>query len=322
MRDVWIPTQARETSLNSQYRLKIRIGTFNVNGKLPSQDLSSWILSQTSTTSSANVFSVSLSKNISPTAASGLAKKSIDSKSSSPFKVVDPTTRIHDTTGQMSKNTDPDLLVLGFQELDLSTEALVYSSGTAREDAWCRAVFAALGEKIELYEKLVSRQHVGMLIVVIAKKTLISCFSNVQTSIASTGIMGIMGNKGGNAVRLTFTPPISNSGDVRSPGPTILTFVNSHLAAFDEMAEKRNSDFQEISKKLKFGPPLSDRAGTVPVHMSVYESDVLFWMTEAGLDRSYSTYGGKERQCEAALVHLSFSDNDERPQTCRSGLFS
>ncbi|KAH0578595.1 hypothetical protein H2248_003736 [Termitomyces sp. 'cryptogamus'] len=275
MRDVWIPTQARETSLNSQYRLKIRIGTFNVNGKLPSQDLSSWILSQAST-SSANVFSNSLSKNISPTAASGLAKKSIDS----PFKVVDPTTRIHDTSGQMSNlaNTDPDLLVLGFQELDLSTEALIYSSATAREDAWCRAVFAALGEKMELYEKLVSRQHVGLLIVVIAKKTLISCFSNVQTSIASTGIMGIMGNKGGSAVRLTFTPPISNSVDVISPGPTILTFVNSHLAAFDEMAEKRNSDFQEISKKLKFAPPLSDRAGTVPVHMSVYESDVLFWM--------------------------------------------
>ncbi|KNZ81328.1 Inositol polyphosphate 5-phosphatase OCRL-1 [Termitomyces sp. J132] len=239
MRDVWIPTQARETSLNSQYRLKIRIGTFNVNGKLPSQDLSSWILSQAST-SSANVFSNSLSKNISPTAA--------------------------------------NLLVLGFQELDLSTEALIYSSATAREDAWCRAVFAALGEKMELYEKLVSRQHVGLLIVVIAKKTLISCFSNVQTSIASTGIMGIMGNKGGSAVRLTFTPPISNSVDVISPGPTILTFVNSHLAAFDEMAEKRNSDFQEISKKLKFAPPLSDRAGTVPVHMSVYESDVLFWM--------------------------------------------
>lgn len=48
---------------------------------------------------------------------------------------------------------DPDLLVLGFQELDLSTEALLYSSGTAREDAWCLAVVAALGEKAVQYEK-------------------------------------------------------------------------------------------------------------------------------------------------------------------------
>lgn len=49
---------------------------------------------------------------------------------------------------------DPDIITLGFQELDLSTEALIYSTGTAREDAWCLAVFAALGEKAVYYEKV------------------------------------------------------------------------------------------------------------------------------------------------------------------------
>jgi len=49
---------------------------------------------------------------------------------------------------------DPDLLVFGFQELDLSTEALIYSTGPAREDAWCLAIFAALGEKAVKYEKV------------------------------------------------------------------------------------------------------------------------------------------------------------------------
>ncbi len=48
----------------------------------------------------------------------------------------------------------PDVFVLGFQELDLSTEALVYSTGTAKEDAWCMAVFAALGEWGEHYVKV------------------------------------------------------------------------------------------------------------------------------------------------------------------------
>jgi phosphatidylinositol-bisphosphatase len=48
----------------------------------------------------------------------------------------------------------PDMLVLGFQELDLSTEALLYSTSTVREDAWCVAIFAALGEKAVLYEKV------------------------------------------------------------------------------------------------------------------------------------------------------------------------
>ena len=49
---------------------------------------------------------------------------------------------------------DPDMLVLGFQELDLSTEALLYSTKTVREEAWCMAVFAGLGEKAVLYEKV------------------------------------------------------------------------------------------------------------------------------------------------------------------------
>ena len=49
---------------------------------------------------------------------------------------------------------DPDMLVLGFQELDLSTGALLYSSETTREEAWCTAVFAGLGEKAVLYEKV------------------------------------------------------------------------------------------------------------------------------------------------------------------------
>lgn len=49
---------------------------------------------------------------------------------------------------------DPDMLVLGFQELDLSTEALIYSTSTAREEAWTLAVFAALGEKAVKYEKV------------------------------------------------------------------------------------------------------------------------------------------------------------------------
>ena len=49
---------------------------------------------------------------------------------------------------------DPDMLVLGFQELDLSTEALIYSTSTAREEAWTLAIFASLGEKAVRYEKV------------------------------------------------------------------------------------------------------------------------------------------------------------------------
>lgn len=49
---------------------------------------------------------------------------------------------------------EPDLLVLGFQEVDLSTEALLYTTSTLKEDQWLTAILASLGEKRVLYEKV------------------------------------------------------------------------------------------------------------------------------------------------------------------------
>lgn len=50
---------------------------------------------------------------------------------------------------------DPDMIILGFQELDLSAGALLYSTETTREDAWFNAVMAGLGEKAEMYTKVI-----------------------------------------------------------------------------------------------------------------------------------------------------------------------
>jgi len=59
----------------------------------------------------------------------------------------------YESTNEASAS-DPDLIVLGFQELDLSTEALLYTTSTVKEDAWVEAIFAGLGEKGILYEKV------------------------------------------------------------------------------------------------------------------------------------------------------------------------
>lgn len=53
-----------------------------------------------------------------------------------------------------SDNTDPDILVLGFQELDLSAEALLISYTTDREEMWLNSIFAALGEARGQYTKV------------------------------------------------------------------------------------------------------------------------------------------------------------------------
>lgn len=111
-----------------------------------------------------------------------------------------------------SEMQDPDLIVLGFQELDLSAGALLYSTETTREDAWVTAALAGLGEKAVDYEKvrvlglvncneavltrlhiqLASKQLVGMLVVVIVKRSITQCFTRIQATSVGAGIMGLM----------------------------------------------------------------------------------------------------------------------------------
>ncbi|PPQ69978.1 hypothetical protein CVT25_001530 [Psilocybe cyanescens] len=355
IRDEWIRAKSRWEARKQHggRKLTLRLGTFNVNGKMPSQDLSAWIQGNSSTKTRPDKFEVDVTggggiapslpplKTVSPISMGDAGMNpfnwvSGNATTSQPNLTSTSTSTSIDSDGNDvpipaslpvdPSDPDPDLFVLGFQELDLSTEALIYSTGTMREDAWCNAVFASLGEKGEKYEKLTSKQLVGMLIVVIVKKTLTSCFGGVRTAMSGAGILGIMGNKGGTAVRLSFTPPASvdsrdsestatedtmkltpgaspspGASSVTSPGPTTLTFVNAHLAAFDEMAEKRNSDFMDLSRKLTFEgssvsgqgeegengaddplyagmDPNTGEGGTGRSILSVYESDVLFWL--------------------------------------------
>ncbi|KAJ7450812.1 DNase I-like protein [Mycena latifolia] len=314
IRDHWIRARVRETCSRGTHRLRVRIGTFNVNGNLPSQDLSSWLGTSAPLAPEAFIppladvspFSVPADpfENAPAEMAGGVPAEKAESKSidSAPAeKGIAPV----DAGADININTGPDLLVLGFQELDLSAEALLYASSAAREDAWSAAVFAALGERAAMYEKLASKQLVGMLIIVLVKKTLRLCFGEVRTCAAGTGIMGLMGNKGGTAVRVVFTPPgeavagntpanSESNTDAESANPnagTVLTFVNAHLAAFDEMVERRNADFHELARKLRFdvgvgagGAAVVQGSGisAVPVATTcnIFESDVLFWMVD------------------------------------------
>ncbi|KAH9020036.1 Endonuclease/exonuclease/phosphatase [Lactarius pseudohatsudake] len=115
------------------------------------------------------------------------------------------------------------------------------------------AILAALGEKAEKYEKLASKQ------------------------------LGVMGNKGAVAIRLTYRPHPTPSAP--TPIPIVLTFVNSHLAAFDDQLDRRNADFHDISRRLTFGPcaeyawgPQTSGTGEGPPILDIYASDFLLWL--------------------------------------------
>lgn len=132
----------------------------------------------------------------------------------------------------------------------------------------------------------------------------------------------------------TLTPgtsPSPGASSVTSPGPTTLTFVNAHLAAFDEMAEKRNSDFMDLSRKLTFEgssasgqgeegetgaddplyagmDPNTGEGGTGRSILSVYESDVLFWLVRPVLPfiRLASRNGFLNLFCLSVLTNFTW----------------
>jgi phosphatidylinositol-bisphosphatase len=63
IRDEWVREKARSLSRQERRKLSLRLGTFNVNGKLPSQDLSSWVQGIPASTSKAHEKGVSPSSN-------------------------------------------------------------------------------------------------------------------------------------------------------------------------------------------------------------------------------------------------------------------
>ncbi|KAH9993327.1 Endonuclease/exonuclease/phosphatase [Russula compacta] len=273
IRDDWLWSRslslATEEKVSEKEQLVIRVGTFNVNGKSPSQDLSTWLGGGPPFLG----------------AHSNERKYPIPPRRKLPTPSLGDKGTPHYGTGAEGQTStlEADVLVMAFQEVDLSTEALLYFAGSAKEDAWTTAILAALGERAERYEKFISKQLVGILLIVFVKRDLRGCFTGVMESSVAVGVMGIMGNKGAVAVRFGYRP--NPTSFAPSPVPMTFTFVNSHLAAFDDHIERRNADFHDIARRMEFGPspeyikaPHTEHRGAEPQTLSIYASDVLFWL--------------------------------------------
>ncbi|GAA5911997.1 hypothetical protein JCM8208_006453 [Rhodotorula glutinis] len=178
-----------------------------------------------------------------------------------------------------------ELLVFSFQELDLSTEAMLRYT-PYREDVWRKALEEALALRFPnfAYSKLHSRQLVGALILVYVRDDVREHVSDVSSASLATGLGGFLANKGAVGIRLRYRD---------AP----LTFVNSHLAAFVHNTAQRNAQFRDTAEQLVFPygssaaaaaaaarnaeawtPNLKPEAVKIGEGWSVWESEVLVWL--------------------------------------------
>ncbi|KAJ3124335.1 Type II inositol 1,4,5-trisphosphate 5-phosphatase, partial [Physocladia obscura] len=130
-----------------------------------------------------------------------------------------------------------DIYVLGFQELDLSTEIYLISDNT-KQLYWCELIEQYLDNMAGKFSKVAVRQLIGLLIVVYARIEIVSRISEVQTDAVGTGFLGA-GNKGSVSCRFRLDD-------------SYLCFVNVHLAADSNQVDRRNQDFNEICKRTKY----------------------------------------------------------------------
>lgn len=176
--------------------------------------------------------------------------------------------------------------------METSTEAYVRYDPT-KENAWVKTVIESLKDNGKDYYKVDSKQLVTMLLIVIAKKSHKPFVSEVTCTYAGVGLMNMMGNKGGIAVRLRFHD-------------SYLCFITSHLAAFTEKVEKRNQDFTELTKRLSFPhrtDPLTEyvfyswnNGGDEGVSFMENHNVVRNWASEASIfHNEYSTKLRKKR---------------------------
>lgn len=144
--------------------------------------------------------------------------------------------------------TKSDIYALGFQEIvELNPQNVLMdgSLAAARSTYWSEVCLQCLGEEEKQSKRkykysLLNAQHlVGVLLLVFIKEELLPHVRHIRGAVLSTGVLGLMGNKGGVAVRFNLRD-------------TSLCFISAHLAASRASVQARNNDAAEIIRRTVF----------------------------------------------------------------------
>ncbi|KAG8769922.1 inositol polyphosphate 5-phosphatase, partial [Serendipita sp. 398] len=141
-----------------------------------------------------------------------------------------------------STTFEPDLFVIGFQELVPLTAQQILQTDPEQKRRWERILMETLARrpnKRAEYTILRSEQLVGTALIIIVRSDITSNIRKVEAATRKTGLRGISGNKGAVGIRLEYHD-------------TSFCFLTAHLAAGHLNVEERNSDYRTIVSGLHF----------------------------------------------------------------------
>jgi phosphatidylinositol-bisphosphatase len=142
---------------------------------------------------------------------------------------------------QFTNGNPPDIVGIGIQELDMTTESLLLREMVSRSAPWNEALLQALNQRPDLveYSLVASKQLVGLLLCIFVNKKHLNNVSEVQFTVVATGTLGVMGNKGAVAIRFKFYD-------------STFCIINAHFNAHQTNVQRRNQDYHEIFNRIVF----------------------------------------------------------------------
>lgn len=145
-----------------------------------------------------------------------------------------------------------DLYAIGFEEIvDLNaSNIMAVSSENAK--AWAEELQKVISRD-RRYVLVTYIQLVGVCLFVFIRYELSPYLRDIAIDSVKTGFGGATGNKGGVAIRCTLYN-------------TSITFICAHFAAGQSQVNERNSDYNEISKKVTF-----------PLGSNLKSQDYIIW---------------------------------------------
>jgi len=203
-----------------------------------------------------------------------------------------------------SDNVLADVYAVGFQEIvDLNAMNVAINSGETQKKTqfWHDKIGECLESTGVKFTLIMEKALVGLLICVYVKDELLPHVKDVRSTSTGVGLMGMMGNKGGVAVRLSVYD-------------SSLCFVCAHLAAHRENIAGRNADFKNIIERSVFssdpsatGEAPQPRAGddvlaaiTMPkratlqnmlIDLQILDHEIVYWIGDLNyrIDDVFST---------------------------------